>query len=290
MPLTAIANYIVSRRAQPKPERIAEAAHLDPAIVITGGSRGIGKALATRFAREDHVVVLVARGQEQLTQAADEIKTAHPTARIKTVACDITKDGAGERLKATVSEHGCYIDVLVNNAGLGLAGGFLKHDVAEIDELLGLNIAALTRLTHAMLPDMLDRARGGIINIGSLGGYVPGPYQAAYYASKAYVQTLTEAIAYENRGRGVRILVALPGPVGTPFHKAMGADQSLYRWLLPSLTPDGTAASIMRAYRLGVRVVVPGLVNKVLAIATGVLPHFLLLPIVSILLRPWHVK
>ncbi len=257
-----------------------------PAVVITGGSRGIGKALAKLFAQEGHTVILIARGEEGLREAAEDILKADPSAVVRTLALDITAPDAVSRLKAGVSDHGCMIDVLVNNAGLGAAGLFLNQTPDELDALLALNVSALTRLTRAVLPDLLAEARGGIINIGSLGGYTPGPQQAAYYASKAYVQSLTEAVAFECRGRGVRILVAMPGPVGTQFHSQMGANNAIYRWILPAHTPDGVARAILRAYWLGRTTTVPGIINKCLAIGARFLPHPLLLPLINALLHP----
>lgn len=283
---TTLIDRFISRYANPDEGYIASLAHLVPMVVITGGSSGIGKALATRFAQQGNNVVLVARSPKALKTAAHDIRTICPAARIETISCNITDKTAAERIKATVADFGGYIDIFINNAGIGLSGAFIEHDPNDVNALLAINITALTNLTHALLPDMLARARGGLINIGSLGGYVPGPQQAMYYASKSYVQSFTEAIAYENRGRGVRILASLPGPVGTTFHKEMGANNSPYRWLIPTMTAKGTAASVVRAYKLGRRISVPGVINTALAFALRVLPHPISLPIVNLLLQP----
>ena len=138
---------------------------------------------------------------------------------------------------------------------------------------------------HHALPGMLARARGGILNVASLGGLVPGPYQAVYYASKAYVVSLTEAVAAENAGRGVRFTAVAPGPVNTGFHVRMGL-QIVYRQLLFSLNPERVANSAYRGYVLGFRVVVPGLFFKPMWPALRVLPHRLLLPLIGWLPRP----
>ena len=121
----------------------------------------------------------------------------------------------------------------------------------------------MTRLTRTALPDMIARQRGGILNVASLGAYVPGPNQAAYYASKSYVVSLTEAIASEASGQGVRVSALAPGPVDTRFHHDMGADRSLYRLVLPSMTPDRVARSAYRGFMFGQRVIVPGIFNTV---------------------------
>ncbi|MGH1419116.1 MAG: SDR family NAD(P)-dependent oxidoreductase [Hyphomicrobiaceae bacterium] len=284
-PLTLIDRFL-SRRARPDPQHLADIAHLKPMVVITGGSRGIGKALANRFVREGCGVVLVARHANTLQTATNDIRSRYPKADVWMLACDITEKNAVEKLKAGVEQQGGYIDVFINNAGLGLSGAFVDHSRPSVENLINLNIAGLTKFTHALLPDMLARGRGGIINICSLGAYVPGPYQATYYASKSYVQSLTEAIGYENRGRGVRIHASLPGPVNTPFHTEMDASSSLYQWLVPMMLPERTAASIVRSYKLGRRVAIPGIINTCLAIALRVLPHPVSIPIVAFLLQP----
>ena len=141
-------------------------------------------------------------------------------------------------------------------------------------------------MTRHAVPGMRARGRGGILNIASLGGYVPGPNQAAYYASKAYVCSLTEAVASEVAGSGVRITVLAPGPVRTGFHAAMGTETALYRWLLPAVSADRAARAAFVGYTLGRRVVVPGLITKGLAVAVTVIPHWLTLPFIKVLLAP----
>ena len=169
-------------------------------------------------------------------------------------------------------------------------GAFTSHDPAELDRLVELNIAALSRLTRAFLPDMLVRGRGGIINIASLGGFSPGPYQAAYYASKAYVISLTRALAHENRGMGVRFAVVAPGPVETRFHARMDAERAFYRRFLPALSPARVARATMFWYAQGSTVIVPGLFNTALALALGFLPGLLTIPVVALLLHPRDVE
>ena len=133
---------------------------------------------------------------------------------------------------------------------------------------------------------MRARGRGGILNLASLGGYAPGPYQAAYYASKAYVMSLSEALAAETAGEGVRVCVLAPGPVATPFHERMQGESGLYLRLLPVSNPDSVARAGYLAFALGWRVVVPGLVAPILALAMRLTPHRILVPIVGWLLKP----
>jgi short-subunit dehydrogenase len=133
---------------------------------------------------------------------------------------------------------------------------------------------------------MRVRGRGGIINLASLGSYAPGPYQAVYYASNAYVISLSEAVASETAGEGVRVCALAPGPVNTGFHARMGAERSFYRTLVFSSSPEAVAAAGYRGFALGFRVIVPGLLNPVLALAMRIVPHRIVIPIVGWLLKP----
>lgn len=275
----------IARYAKPTPAALQAVAGLKPIVVVTGGSRGIGLALARRFAKAGHDVALVARTTGPLDEAAASIRHDFSVTALA-IALDVTDPSMPQTLDQHLAEDGYFADILINDAGIGLAGPFAAHDEASVMRLLDLNIAALTRLMHHALPRMLARGRGGILNVASLGGLVPGPYQAAYYASKAYVISLTEAAGWETRGQGVRLSVLAPGPVDTGFHAAMGAEQSFYRQLILPLSPEGTASAAYRGYVLGCRLIVPGLINKVLAVALRILPHTLLLPLIGWLLWP----
>ncbi len=156
----------------------------------------------------------------------------------------------------------------------------------DVDRLVATNVSALTRLMHHALPGMIGRARGGVLNIASLGGFVAGPYQAAYYACKAYVLSLTSAAAHELAGQGVRITAVAPGPVDTRFHSKMDADNSLYRWLIPPLGAEHVADSALRGFVYGRRLVVPGIWNWLLFIGSRLMPNALLVPLMSWLLAP----
>lgn len=284
--LSSIADRWIGRNAYAEPQALAAVAGLLPAVAVTGGSKGIGKAIARRVASGGDNVILIARGETALQAAETEIAKAAPGVLVASLALDVTDAGAPQSIVEFAKSRGLYVDVLVNNAAIGLSGEFTACDPATLDDLLQLNILALTRATRRLLPDMVARGRGGVLNLSSLGGYAPGPYQAAYYASKAYVTSLTEALRFETQGRGVRIALVAPGPVETRFHREMGADRAFYRWVVPSLDPDAVAGVVWRGFRLGRSTIVPGVVNNLLAAALWVLPHAVLVPIIAVLLAP----
>ena len=269
---------------RPDPQALAAYAGLKPMVVVTGGSEGIGLALARRFAAAGNDLVLVARRLEPLREAADRIRAEF---KVKAVAVpvDVTSPGAIPTIEAALAAQRAYADVLVNSAGIGLAGPFHDQAPEAIMQLIDLNVRALTALSRHFLAGMRVRGRGGILNLASLGGYAPGPNQAVYYASKAYVLSFSEAVAAEVAGEGVRISALAPGPVNTRFHARMGAEQALYRYLVMPSSPEGVARAGYRGFALGWRVIVPGLFNPFLALAMRILPHRIVIPIVGVLLK-----
>ncbi len=256
-----------------------------PFVVVTGGSEGIGFAIAARFFAEGRAVLLVARRDPVLAAAAETLRRGSG-GRVETLALDVTANDAGALIDAAVARLGGYVDVLVNSAGIGLSGPFIEHDDADLRALIALNVQALSMLCRHVLPGLRERGRGGIINIASLGGYAPGPYQAAYYASKAYVISLTEALAYETRGQGLAITAVAPGPVQTAFHQRMKAEQGWYLRAVPVTSVETVAREALLGFKLHQRVVLPGLVNKLMMPALRLLPHRLLEPVIGQLLHP----
>jgi short-subunit dehydrogenase len=275
------------RRRWWRPDPAAQAAYagLKPMTVVTGASEGIGYALARRFAAAGNDLILVARRPELLSQAADRIRADFKVEAIA-VPADVTMPAAIPAIEAALAQHRAYADVLVNCAGMGLAGPFINHPPEAVLQLLDLNVRALTELMRHFLPGMRARGRGGILNLASLGGYAPGPYQAVYYASKAYVISLTEAVAAETAGEGVRVSALAPGPVNTGFHRKMGSERAFYRYLVLPASAESVAGAGYRGFALGWRIIVPGLLNPFLALAMRVLPHRIVIPIIGWLLQP----
>ncbi len=253
--------------------------------MITGGSEGIGFAIARLLAQRGHDLLLIARRGDVLEAAAAGIRADYRVV-VATLSLDLTRADCLDVLDGELAKLGRHPHMLVNNAGIGYAGRFSEARLDELDHLIGLNVAVPSRLMHHVLPGMRARGGGGILNIASLAGYVPGPYQAAYYASKAYLISLSEALAAEVKADGVRVTVVAPGPVETRFHAKMGAERALYRWLVPASTPASVARWAVRGYELGLRTVVPGVLNLVGAAALRLTPHVVLVPMMAWLLDP----
>jgi uncharacterized protein len=270
--------YVLHRALPPPPAT-------KPATVVTGASGGIGLATSRRFAQAGDTVVLVARRLDALEQAAAAIRRDFNRDAI-VLAIDINQENSARQIEAALETRGLHVEVLVNNAGFGLSGRFAEMPAADIDALISCNITALTRLSRHFLPGMVARRSGGLINLASLAGLAPGPFQAQYYASKAYVVSLTRAIGFETRGRGVRVSAVAPGPVETAFHARMNANHSLYRYLVPAPAPERVAAAIYRGFRWHRRFIVPGLPAKVLSLALRLVPVVLVMPVVAWMLYP----
>lgn len=284
--LHRIGDFWIRRYARPDPAALQRVEGLTPTTVITGASEGLGFALARRLAREGRTIVLLARSADTLTEAAADLAVSFPSARIIAEALDVSDRAAPQALDALLTRERLYLDVLVNNAAIGLGGEFTVVDQDRLDELVATNIGAVTRLTRYYLPAMRARARGGVMNLASLASFVPGPWQAGYFASKAYVLSLTAAIGRECAGEGVRVCAIAPGPIETRIHRKMRTTNTFYRLLLPSISADRMARLSWRSYRLGRRVVVPGFVTGVFAWSARAMPFEVLLPLISWLMRP----
>lgn len=173
-----------------------------PMVVITGASEGIGRAFAQHYAAEGRDLLLIARRPEPLAALGAELRAAY-VARIEILAQDIAAPDALGALDAALAAAGGHCDLLINNAGIGLSGVFADLPPTDVERLLAINTAAPTRLMRHVLAGMRARGRGGIINLASLGGFAPGPYQATYYASRAYILSLSEAVAAEVAREGM---------------------------------------------------------------------------------------
>jgi short-subunit dehydrogenase len=251
---------------------------LKPVTVLTGASAGIGVALAHVFARNGFTLALVARREDRLRQLADEI-AATGAPRPLVIALDLLQPGAAGAIGAALTAQGAEPQYVVNNAGFGLVGLAEKRDRDEQLAMIDLNVRVLTELSLAFLPS-LARHKGGILNVGSMAGFLPGPGMSVYYATKAYVLSFSESLHSELKARGVRVTVLCPGPVPTEFAARAGISEGLAPGLLTQ-TAETVAQAGYRGLMSGTRVVVPGLSNKLVTLAIRVVPRRLLLRIVD---------
>jgi len=239
--------------------------------LITGASSGLGAEYAKLFAADKHDLVLVARRRDRLEALASELRAAH-SVRVLVAAADLATPDGPRRVVEEASRAGLQIDFLVNNAGFGASGAFADLDVARELEMIQLNITSLVTLTRAFLPAMIQRRSGRILNIGSTAGFPPGPFMAVYYASKAFVNSFTEALWYELRGTGVSATVSCPGATATEFAGVAGNSRSLL-FRLGAADPNQVAAEGYKAMKKGKPMVIHGLKNKLTVQSLRVSPR-----------------
>lgn len=218
--------------------------------LITGASSGIGEEFARQLAARGYDLILVARRKDRLEKLAEQLST---TAHV--IECDLGSDAA--KLPGKVAKLGVDVDLLVNNAGFGLRGHFTELDASREAEMVRVNCEAVVTLTHAFVPPMVKRGRGGVITVASTAGMQPLPYETTYAASKAFAISLMEALSMELRGTGVKVLVVNPGPVKTEWQQVAGYDENT-RLMPGKITAEQCVTDSLRAYDQGKRSVIPG--------------------------------
>jgi len=252
--------------------------------LITGASSGFGAEFARLFAADGHDVVLVARRLDRLEALARQLE-AGGRVRAHAIELDLGKPDAVPTLMTTLEAQGLEaVEFLVNNAGFGTSGPFASSDPAAEAQMIQVNVAALSALTRAVLPGMLARRRGRILNIGSTAGFQAGPDMATYYASKAFVNVFTEALAYELRGTGVTATVSCPGASATEFASVAGTSKS---WLfkLGASSPRTVCRQAYRAMMRGRTMIIHGPKNWLLIQSQRVAPRALVRAIAARLNR-----
>ena len=214
--------------------------------LVTGASSGIGAAFARELARRGSDVVLVARRRDRLDTLAQEIRATHRVAA-EVIDLDLSVPGAGRRLAATLVDRGLSVTGVVNNAGFGTDGRFQDEDPAQLERELNVNVANLVDITRAFIGPLQQAGRGILVNVASMAAYAPAPNMAVYAASKAFVLSFTEALWYESRGTGLRVLCLSPGLTRTEFFDALGSEtyQGNYQ------TPEQVVATAIRALDRG---------------------------------------
>ncbi|CAN5830521.1 SDR family oxidoreductase [soil metagenome] len=242
-------------------------------VLITGASSGLGLELAELFAADGSNLILVARRAELLNDLAGRMSSRYGV-RAEVLATDLSGTGAVEELESRVRQLDLQVDVLVNSAGFGARGAFAELPVERQISMLQVNITALTHLSRLFLPGMIERDRGGIINLSSLAGFLPGPNMAIYYASKAYVLAFSEALQEEVRGTGVTVCCIAPGPTETGFVEAAGLEGVRF-FRLGAMSARPVARSGYRGFRAGRALVVPGISNRAATLLLRLSPRLL---------------
>jgi short-subunit dehydrogenase len=240
-----------------------------PHAVVTGASAGIGAAFAERLARDGYDLVIVARDRERLETRAQQLREGC-NVQVEVLPADLTEPSELHIVEAAVAD--AQLDLLVNNAGFGTMGAFADLDAEREEAEIRLNVLALVRLTRAVLPGMIRRRSGAIINVSSLAALQPAPYNATYGATKAFVNSFTEALYEELRGTGVQVQALCPGFTRTEFQKRAGVDVSR----VPSLawmSPEAVVEASLAGLRRGDLVCVPGLANRMMSQLVSAVPR-----------------
>jgi short-subunit dehydrogenase len=252
--------------------------------LVTGASSGIGRELARLFAADGHSVVLVARRKARLEELARELEAG---GRVKAwpVACDLSTPAGVDALLRTLAAENIQVDFLVNDAGVGPNGAFVESSLEAETTTAELNVTAVVRLTRALLPGMLARRHGRVLNIGSTAGFQPGPFMATYYASKAFVNHFSEALAYELAGSGVSVTLSCPGPTRTEFGDISGIGKARL-FSLKVASAESVAREAYGALLRGRVLVIHGFLNWLGAQLTRVAPRAVVRAITAALNRP----
>ena len=226
--------------------------------LVTGASAGLGVDFARQLSKRGHPLVLAARRKDRLQALAKELGNA------RVIAIDLSKKDAPAKLMADLQAKGEIVDLLVNNAGFGLIGRFAELDAGREREMIDLNVGTLADLCRAVAPGMIDRKSGGIINVASTAAFQPGPKMAVYFATKAFVLSLTEALHEELKPHGIKVTCLCPGPTRTEFGDVAGFGGNGLFDRVAMESPEVVAAGLKGLDR-NQAVVVPGFVNKLTA-------------------------
>ena len=245
--------------------------------LITGASAGLGEEFARQWAERGADVVLVARRLDRLHELAVDLEKSHGITATP-IAADLARPGAGAALRADLDARGITVQTLINNAGFGSHGAFLEQDPEQIARMIQLNVGAVSDLSRAFLPDLVADGRGALVTVASTAAYQPTPAMAVYGATKAFVLSLTEALAYENRRSSLRVLAVSPGPVSTEFFDVVGSRDAMVGRVA---TPADVVNATRRALERGSTPpsVIAGLGNRLSVLASRLAPRRVVLAV-----------
>lgn len=237
---------------------------MNKTALITGVTSGIGLELARLLAADGYELMLVSRDEQKLRKVAAELsaKHRHPA---KVLVRDLSSAGSAEEVYRWLREQGITVEILINNAGFGLAGAFIETDLQREIAMIQVNVVSLMVLTKLLAQEMSERKRGKILNVASTAAFQPGPFMAVYYATKGFVLSFSEALAEELKGTGVTVTALCPGPTATEFSKRADASESrlFSSGMIPLMNAALVAQIGYRGLMSGQRVVIPGLINRI---------------------------
>ncbi|WP_437185094.1 SDR family NAD(P)-dependent oxidoreductase [Planctomicrobium sp. SH668] len=250
-------------------------------VLITGASSGIGREFARLFAADGSDIILTARREDRLKELADELLRVHGT-KTTIIPLDLAAPNAAVVLVQKIEEAGLQVDTLINNAGFGQMGRFVEIPLARQVSMIQLNITALVELSHLLLPGMLARKRGAILNIASTAAFQPGPNVNVYYATKAFVLNFSEALWKELQGTGVSVTCLCPGPTRTEFgDESAMHDTPVFKH--NAMSVDAVTKAGYRGLRKKKRLVMPGLINNLLSFSVRFTPRAAILDAMTFL-------
>jgi hypothetical protein len=251
--------------------------------LVTGASAGIGAEFAKQLAADGMDVVLVARRADRLEELRREIE-GRGGVRCTVIASDLGRAGAASEVFAATESQGLAVDWLINNAGFGTSGRFETLPLERELEEIQLNVSALVSLTRLYLPGMVSRGRGQIINLGSVGSWIPTPYMATYAATKAFILSFSDALASELAGKGVGVLSLCPGATKTEFQQVAGVSENVPDFTY--MTAEAVVRQAIAAAKSGKRTLVPGWMNKIMIGSTRITPRSVLARISGSMFAP----
>lgn len=269
-------------------------AYLKPSkqtVLITGASWGFGYELAKKFAQDAYNLVLVARSEDRLNEIATDLKNKFGI-NVTVVAKDLFSPSAPEEIYQLMADKNIQIDILVNNAGFGTYGQFSEIETQKDLNLVQLNVAVVTHMTKLFIKDMLARRQGKILNVASMAAYLPGPYMATYFASKAYVKSFTESVNEEVKGSGVTLMALCPGVAATKFQETAANEKALIGGTIDALvmSAEDVVDVAYKDFQHGKSLSIPGASNKLMSYLVPFLPISLMLKAIKLFNKSEDIK
>lgn len=256
-----------------------------PLALVTGASAGIGEAFARTLGARGWNLILVARRRDRLTTIARELKIAHKNETWILVQ-DLARPETPGKIEAFLREENLPVDLLINNAGFGTNGRFAELPLDRELEEIQVNVTSLVALTRLLLPGMIARKKGAIINVGSIGALTPSPYMATYSATKAFVLSFTEALSTELRGTRVHAMALLPGFTTTEFQRVAGLEKQAARGRFLFMSPERVVKVALRALDQKRTICVPGLANKAGVVGLRLIPRIAVRETAGLVMKP----